>query len=137
MAVIIVHSAFFTPYAVLVIRDAFKSLPRDIEEAATIDGCSAIGAIRRIALFLIAPAATAVFILIFSFSWNEFLFAFVLTSKNAITMPVHIAGTVTTVGVLFYILSVRQLLAVIPPVIMSLLVQRYIVSGLTLGAIKA
>jgi len=58
---------------VLVIRDAFKSLPRDIEEAATIDGCSSIGVIRRIALFLIAPAATAVFILIFSFSWNEFL----------------------------------------------------------------
>lgn len=136
IAVIILHSAFFLPYAVLVLRDAFKSLPREIEEAAMVDGASTMIIMWRIAVPLIAPAIAAVFILLFSFSWNEFLFAFLLTSKNAVTMPVHIAGSVTTIGVLFYTLSVRQLLAIIPPVILAMLIQKYIVSGLTLGAIK-
>ena len=136
IAVIILHSAFFLPYSVLVLRDAFKSLPREIEEAAMVDGASPSTILWRIAVPLIAPAIVAVFILLFSFSWNEFLFAFLLTSKVAVTMPVHIAGSVTTIGVLFYTLSVRQLLAIIPPVILALFIQRYIVSGLTLGAIK-
>lgn len=136
IAVIIIHTAFFLPYAVLVIRDAFKSLPKDIEEAAMVDGASVFTILWRVALPMIAPAIMAVFILLFSFSWNEFLFAFLVTSKYAVTMPVHIAGTVTTIGVLFYTLSVRQLLAVIPPVVLAMLIQKYIVSGLTLGAVK-
>ena len=136
LAVILVHSASFLPYSVLVLRDAFRSLPRDMEEAAMVDGCSESSVLWRIALPLVAPALAAVFILIFSFSWNEFLLAFVLTSRYAVPMTVRLAGTVTTVGVLFYILSTRQLIAVIPPIALGLLVQRYIVSGLTMGAVK-
>jgi len=136
LAVILIHTAFFLPYAVLVSRDAFRSIPIEIEESALVDGCSRFQIFFRIALPLIAPALAAVFILTFAFSWNEFLFAFVLTDRIAVTMPVYIAGTVTTVGVLFDILSVRAMLAIIPPVILGLLVQRYIVSGLTMGAIK-
>jgi multiple sugar transport system permease protein len=137
LAVILVHAVAFLPYAVLVMRDAFKSIPVAIEESAFIDGASTLRVLTTIALPTVAPALTAVFILTFTFSWNEFLFSFVLTSKNAFTIPVRIAGTVTTVGVLFYILSIRQLIAVIPPIILGILVQKYIVSGLTMGAIKA
>jgi multiple sugar transport system permease protein len=135
-AVILIHTAFFMPYAVLVSRDAFKSLPIEIEESALVDGCSRLQVFFRIALPLIAPALAAIYIIIFAFSWNEFLFAYVLTNKAAVTMPVYIAGTVTTVGVLFDVLSVRAILAILPPVILGLLVQRYIISGLTMGAVK-
>ncbi len=136
LSVILIHAAFFLPYAVLVSRDAFRSIPIEIEESALVDGCSRFQIFFRIALPLIAPALAAIFILTFAFSWNEFLFAFVLTDRIAVTMPVYIAGTVTTVGVLFDALSVRAMLAIIPPVILGLLVQRYIVSGLTMGAVK-
>ncbi|MCD6421435.1 MAG: carbohydrate ABC transporter permease [Thaumarchaeota archaeon] len=136
LSVILIHAAFFLPYAVLISRDAFRSIPVEIEESALVDGCSRFQIFFRIALPLIAPALAAIFILTFAFSWNEFLFAFVLTDKIAVTMPVYIAGTVTTVGVLFDALSVRAMLAIIPPVVLGLLVQRYIVSGLTMGAVK-
>ncbi|HDD66544.1 MAG TPA: carbohydrate ABC transporter permease [Nitrososphaeria archaeon] len=136
LSVILIHAAFFLPYAVLISRDAFRSIPVEIEESALVDGCSRFQIFFRIALPLIAPALAAIFILTFAFSWNEFLFAFVLTDRVAVTMPVYIAGTVTTVGVLFDALSVRAMLAIIPPVVLGLLVQRYIVSGLTMGAVK-
>ncbi|MEM4833828.1 MAG: carbohydrate ABC transporter permease [Thermosphaera sp.] len=135
-AVILIHTAFFLPYAVLVSRDAFKAVPVEIEESALVDGCSRLQVFFRVALPLIAPALAAIYIIIFAFSWNEFLFAFVLTNRVATTMPVYIAGTVTTVGVLFDILSVRAILAIIPPIVLGLLVQRYIISGLTMGAVK-
>ena len=136
LSVILLHSLFFLPYAVLVSRDAFRQIPVEIEESALVDGCSRFQVFRMIALPVITPALAAIFIIIFAFSWNEFLFAFILTAKQATTMPVHIAGTVTTVGVLFDILSVRALLTIIPPVLLSLLVQKYIISGLTLGAVR-
>ena len=137
LAVILIHGSAFIPYAVLVARDAFKSLPIAMEESAMVDGASVIKTLVRIALPVVAPALAAIFILTFSFSWNEFLFAFVLTSKDAYTLPIRIASSVTAIGVFFYALSIRQLIAVIPPIILGMLVQKYIVSGLTMGAVKA
>jgi len=137
LAVIIMHAGAFTPYAVLVIRDAFKSLPISMEESAMVDGASLFTILRKIALPIVAPALAAVFILNFSFSWNEYLFAFVLTSKQAVTMPIRLAMTSTSMGIFFAQLSVRQLLSVIPPIAFGIVVQRYIVSGLTMGAMKA
>jgi multiple sugar transport system permease protein len=78
----------------------------------------------------------AIFILIFSFSWNEFLFAFILTSENAVTFPVFIAGSLHAAGVYYWVLSVRQLLAIGPPVVIGVLMQKWIVRGLTLGAVR-
>ncbi|MEM4311292.1 MAG: carbohydrate ABC transporter permease [Nitrososphaerales archaeon] len=136
LSVILIHSVFFLPYAVLVTFSAFKAIPVEVEESALIDGLSRFQAFRVISLRLISPVLAAVFILILAFSWNEFLMAFILTSKNSVPMTVHIAGTITTVGVHFWTLSVRQVLAFTPPFILALLIQKYIVSGLTLGAIK-
>ncbi|MEM3871794.1 MAG: carbohydrate ABC transporter permease [Nitrososphaeria archaeon] len=136
LAVILVHASAFLPYAVLVMRDAFKSIPVAIEESAFLDGASILRVIAGIVLPMVAPAFVAVFILTFTFSWNEFLFAFVLTSKNAFTLPIRIAESITAIGVFFYTLSIRQLIAVIPPIILGMLVQKYIVSGLTMGAVK-
>ncbi|MGD0330710.1 MAG: carbohydrate ABC transporter permease [Nitrososphaeria archaeon] len=136
VAVMLIDATALLPYAVLVLRDAFKSMPPAMEESAFVDGASTLKVLRSIALPLVAPALAAIFILTFAFAWNDFLFAYVLTAAHAYTMPIRLAATATSLGVLFYQLSIRQILAVIPPIILGLAVQKYIVSGLTLGAIK-
>jgi len=136
LAIVLAHAAFFLPYSVLVLRDSFRQLPREIEEAALVDGCGVWQILSRITLPLIAPSLAAVFILIFTFSWNEFLFAFILSSERATTFPVFIAGSLHAAGVYYWVLSVRQLLAIGPPVIVGILLQKWIVSGLTLGAVR-
>ncbi|RJS90965.1 carbohydrate ABC transporter permease [Candidatus Bathyarchaeota archaeon] len=136
LAVILIHTACFMPYAVLVLRDSFKSLPIELEEAAMVDGASVLTILWRIALPLVAPAIAAVFILLFAFSWNEFLLAFILTSSAVIPMPVRLASTVATEGALVWIVCVRQILGILPPLLLAILIHRYIVTGLTLGAIK-
>jgi multiple sugar transport system permease protein len=75
-------------------------------------------------------------LIIFAFTWNEFLFAVAISSDSAITVPVHIAGAIDTRGVQFWFMGVRAMTAMIPPVIIALIAQRYIVRGLTLGAVR-
>ena len=82
------------------------------------------------------PAIAATGLIIFAFAWNEFLFAIAISSKQAITIPVHMAGGVDSRGVQFWFMAVRAMIAMIPPVLIALLAQRFIVRGLTLGAVK-
>ncbi|MEM4312294.1 MAG: ABC transporter permease subunit, partial [Nitrososphaerales archaeon] len=136
LSVILIHSVFFLPYAVLVTFSAFKAIPPEVEEAALVDGASRFQVFRMIALRMISPVLAAVFVLILAFSWNEYLVAFILTSKNAIPMTVHIGATTTTIGVSFDLASVRQILAFTPTFIMALFIQKHIAHGLTLGAVR-
>jgi multiple sugar transport system permease protein len=121
---------------VVILRQAFLDLPVELEESALIDGADHWGAFWRIALPLVAPAIAATGLIIFGRAWNEFLFALAIAAKSAITVPVHMAGTAGTRGVQFWYLAVRQMIAILPPVLIALLAQRYIVRGLTLGAVK-
>jgi multiple sugar transport system permease protein len=101
-----------------------------------IDGCSRLKAMFRIALPLSMPAMVAAGILCFAFSWNEFIFALTLTYDRAATIPLAIAGTKMSQGVQFGMIGVRTILAILPPVVLVMFVQRYLVRGLTLGAVK-
>jgi multiple sugar transport system permease protein len=127
---------FVLPFCVVICRQTFYDLPIELEEAALVDGASHFEAFFRIALPLAMPAIAAAGLIMFAFAWNEYLFAVILTIKNAATMPVHIAGGVDTRGVQFWFVAVRSLIAMIPPVMLALIAQRYIVRGLTLGAVK-
>jgi multiple sugar transport system permease protein len=135
--ILIAANATFTmPFAVLLMRDAFQGIPIEMEEAARVDGASALQVLLHISLPLAAPTLVAAGIISFAFTWNEFLFAFVLSYSRAVPMSVVIAGTQDVMGVQFWYVSTRLLLAILPPAIVVLIVQRYIVTGLTLGAVK-
>jgi multiple sugar transport system permease protein len=136
LSLILVNITFNLPFAIVIMRQAFMDLPVELEEAALVDGASFFGAFWRVALRLAAPAMVATVLIVFAFSWNEFLFALTLGTLNAKTIPVLMAGAVDTRGIQFWFVAVRTLLAIIPPVIIALLAQRYIVQGLTFGAVK-
>jgi multiple sugar transport system permease protein len=136
LALILVNATFIMPFVVVILRQAFLDLPIELEESALIDGADHWGAFWRIALPLVAPAIAATGLIIFGRAWNEFLFALAISAKGAITIPVHMAGTAGTRGVQFWYLAVRQMIAILPPVLIALAAQRYIVRGLTLGAVK-
>lgn len=136
-SLIIVYTAFNLPFVVWMMRGFFSEIPRDLEEAARVDGDSRLGALRRVILPLVTPglAATAVFCLIIS--WNEFLFALTLTQTDAaMTLPVGIAGRVTQYEIEWGVMSAAGVVAMIPILIFALAVQRYLVRGLSLGAVK-
>jgi multiple sugar transport system permease protein len=132
----LLNATFTLPFPVIILSQMFRELPLELEEAARVDGASRFQAFFRIALPLVTPGLVATWILCLAFSWNEFLFALSLTSKSAIPMPVIIAGAEHTQGVQFWFVGVRTLLTMLPPMILALLAQRYIVRGLTLGAVK-
>ncbi len=136
LALILINATFILPFVVVILRQTFIELPVELEEAAMVDGTGFTGAFLRVALPLAAPAMAATGLIIFAFAWNEFLFAITISSKNAITIPVHMAGAVDTRGVQFWFMAVRAMIAMIPPVLLALLAQRYIVQGLTFGAVK-
>jgi multiple sugar transport system permease protein len=135
-ALILVNVTFNLPFAIVIMRQAFVDLPIELEEAALVDGASYFGAFSHIALRLTAPAMAATLLIVMAFSWNEFLFALTLGAREAKTIPVLMAGAVDTRGIQFWFVAVRTLIAIIPPVIIALLAQRYIVQGLTFGAVK-
>jgi multiple sugar transport system permease protein len=135
-ALILLNATFTLPFPVIILSQMFRELPSELEDAARVDGASHLQAFLRIALPLVAPGLVASWIICLAFSWNEFLFALALTTKSAIPMPVIIAGAEHTRGVQFWYVGVRVLLTMLPPTLLALLAQRYIVRGLTLGAVK-
>ncbi len=136
LALILTNATFTMPFGVLIMRDVFKELPKELEESAWVDGASRLQSFWHIALPLAAPAAAAAAVICFAFAWNEFLFALILTYKNAQPITVLIAGVEHTQGIQFWFVATRLLLAILPPTLLALTAQRYIVRGLTFGAVK-
>jgi len=135
-ALILVNATFVLPFAVVIMRQTFQDLPAELEEAAEVDGCSDFMSFWRISLPLAVPTLVAVAAICVAFTWNEFLFALSLTTLKAKTFPVYLAGAEDTRGVQFWFIATRAILALAPPTILALFIQRYIVRGLTFGAVK-
>jgi multiple sugar transport system permease protein len=136
LSLILINATFVLTFVVVIIRQTFLELPIELDEAALVDGAGYWGAFWRVALPLAAPSMAATGLIIFAFTWNAFLFAVTLGSRKAITVPVHIAGAIDTRGVQFWFMGVRDMVVMIPPVMIAIIAQRYIVRGLTLGAVK-
>ncbi len=136
-SLIILYTGFNLPFVVWMMRGFFIEVPRELEEAAMVDGDTRLGVLRRVLLPLVSPglAATAVFCLIMC--WNEFLFALVMTQTDAaMTLPVGIAGRVTQYGIKWGAMSAAGVVAMIPILVFAMAVQKYLVRGLSLGAVK-
>jgi multiple sugar transport system permease protein len=133
---IAVYTAMNLPLVIWLLRDYFQDLPIEIEEASMVDGSSRYGAFFRVALPLAVPGIVVAFLFAFVFAWNEFLFGLTLTIDQAKTLPVQLAGNVTLRGPRYWDIAAQGLVVMLPPLLIALLVGRYIVRGLTLGAVK-
>src|SRR5690242_1652581 len=116
-------------------RGFFEEVPVELEEAAVVDGTSRFGAFTRVALPLVTPGLAASAVLCLLFSWNEFLFALVLSNSQTQTVPIGVAGFVGTVSIDWGGSSAAAVIAMIPVFALGLLAQRFLVRGLTLGAV--
>jgi len=136
LGMIIIYTAFNLPFVIWLMRDYFNSVPQDIEEAAMVDGCSRLETFVRIVLPLAFPGLIVSFLFSFVMAWNEFFFALILTFQKAQTIPLLIAGQSTQRGVEWWNISAMAIITILPALIITLILQRRLVSGLTLGAIK-
>lgn len=137
LALIIINLTFSLPFAIWMLESVIGDLPVEIEEAALIDGCSRLGVIRQIVIPLTAPSIAATAILTFIFSWNEFFFANILTGTTTRTVPVMLISFIGLMGVNWVQMAAAGIVAIVPTIILALLAQRYLVRGLTLGAVKS
>ncbi len=136
-ALILAYSTFSVPFVVWIMAGYFQSVPMELEEAARIDGASRFGAFIRIALPLAAPGlgATAIFTMLNA--WDEFFFALIFTATYASkTVPVALAEFIGRHSVNWGLLVTGGFIASLPPIVLSLLFYRYIVSGITAGGLK-
>lgn len=133
---IAIYTLMGLPFVVWVMRVFIQEIPKSIEEAALIDGCTRMQVLIHIALPLMLPGLAATVVIVFMFAWNEYLFASLLTSSDVRTLPVVAAGTLKPKGISWGTASAAGVLMSVPVVVLALLMQRYLVRGLTFGAVK-
>ncbi len=132
----LVYAALNLPFLTWILMGFFEGIPVDLEWAAMTDGATAWGAFRHIVLPVSLPGLAAAAVLGFILSWNEFLFALVLSGPQTATIPVALAALQTSNGVQIGKVSAGVVLAILPLIIASHFIQRYIVKGLTFGSVK-
>jgi multiple sugar transport system permease protein len=136
-ALAVTYLTFTLPFTIWLMKGYFQAIPRELEEAALVDGCTWPQMMWKILLPASAPGLAAAAIFAFMTAWNDYLFAAILTSSMASkTVPVVVAGFATDVTTERTLMATGGVLAVIPPLLLALLCQRLIVRGLTAGAVK-
>jgi multiple sugar transport system permease protein len=134
---IITYMSFALPYAIWMMAAFFQSVPIELEDAARIDGCSRLGILFRVVIPVSVPGLVSTAMFVFLVAWDEFFYALIFTSTLAAkTVPVAIAEFVGRYVVNVNGMMAGGILAALPPVILALIFQRYIISGLTAGAVK-
>ena len=136
VGMIIVYTAFFTPVAIFFMRSFFLAIPRDLEEAAMVDGCTPFKAFIKIVLPNAAPGLVATFVYAFLFSWDELLFVTNLTQHTAETIPIGIRTFIGNYQERTAQLMAAGVVTTLPVLIAFFATQRWLVKGLTAGAVK-
>lgn len=136
LGLIIANTFAHMPLGLLLLVGAFRDLPAEIEEAALIDGCGLVKLLTTVCAPMIAPTLVAVSLLSFLFSWSEYLFAVILSTTRATPITVGAANFITSYEIRWGQVSAAAVISILPPMILSIVLQRYLVSGLTSGAIK-
>jgi multiple sugar transport system permease protein len=136
IALAIAHTTISLPLSIWLMSSFFEAVPGELEEAAKIDGCSRLGALWRVVIPVTSGGVAVTAIFAFLASWNEFLFALLLTAVRAQTTPVVIANFQTQFGLDWGSMTALAVVYSVPVILLTLLLQRHIVAGLTLGAVK-
>jgi multiple sugar transport system permease protein len=136
IGLILTHTSFALPLVVWLMHGFFQELPRELDEAARIDGASRWTTFLRVALPLTWPGLAVTAVLTIFFSWNEFLFALVLTGPDTQTMPIGVSAFIGTVSVNWGASSAAAVIAMLPMFVIGLAIQRFLVRGLVMGAVK-
>lgn len=137
LSLVITYLAITVPFSIFILTGYFESLPDELDKAARVDGCSRLQTLMLVFLPLALPSLVAVVLFTFLTSWNEFLLALMFTQTPASqTMPIVVASFTSDFTISFSFINAAGVLAIIPPVIIAILFERYIVSGLTAGAVK-
>jgi multiple sugar transport system permease protein len=135
-ALILTHLVVGLPITIWVMIGFFEDIPPDLEDAALIDGCSYYGAFWRVAVPLVKPGIMATAILSFIFSWNNFLFSVILAGRNTRTLPIAVFTMIGYEEINWGPLAAAATMITLPVILLTLIVQRHIVAGLTFGAVK-
>jgi multiple sugar transport system permease protein len=136
VGMILVYTAFFTPVSIYFMRSFFQSIPRELEDAAQVDGCTPFGAFVRVVLPNAAPGLVATFVYAFLFAWDELLFVASLTEHNAETLPLGIRLFIGNYSQYYGQLMAAGVISTLPVVIAFFAAQRWLVRGITAGAVK-
>jgi multiple sugar transport system permease protein len=136
LGLMLIYTTFNLTFGIVIMRDVFGEISRDINDAAKVDGANAWQIFWLIAIPLSAEGLIVTAIIVFSFCWNEALFASALAPQHAATLATFVLASRNTQGVNFNIAAVNTLIAIMPPVLMSLFVHRYLARGLTFGVVK-
>ncbi|MFJ8816493.1 carbohydrate ABC transporter permease [Amycolatopsis thermoflava] len=132
----IAHTTISLPLSIWLMASFFEAVPRELEEAAKVDGCGRLGALVRVVLPVVSGGVAVTAIFAFLASWNEFLFSLLLTAVEAQTTPIVIANFQTQYGLQWGPMTALATVYSIPVILLTLVLQRRIVAGLTLGAVK-
>ena len=133
---IAVYTLTVLPIVIWIMRDQFDTIPIELEQAALVDGCTVWSAFLRIILPIALPGIVAAFILAFVLCWNEYFFASLLTSTYAKTLPVMVASQTGSQGISWWSMAALSTTAIAPLIFIGVFLEKYIVKGLTAGAVK-
>jgi multiple sugar transport system permease protein len=135
-ALVILNLSFVTPFAIWMIKGFIDSLPGEIEEAAMVDGCNRLQLLRYVSVPLIMPGIITSAVFSFIQSWNEFLFALVLTRKESVTLTVGLMGLNAERGIIWEQMAAAGLIIMVPIFVLSLTIRKHFIQGITMGAVK-
>jgi multiple sugar transport system permease protein len=133
---VVMYTAFNLPFAIWLLRGFFRDVPNEIREAAIIDGCTEVQVFLRMVLPLVTNGLVATAVFVFIAAWNEFLFAMALTNANTATAPLAMVAFRNELGVMWDQIGAAALLISSPVVLFAVVMQRYLVRGLTMGSVK-
>jgi multiple sugar transport system permease protein len=136
LGLILAYTVFTLPVSVWMMFAYFRQMPRSMEEAALVDGCTRWEAFRRVALPLAMPGVVAAAVFAFIACWTEFFFALVLTSQNAFTLPTVFRAFIGFQGAQYGEAAALAIVSLGPSILLGVLAQRHLVRGLTLGAVR-
>lgn len=135
-ALVILNLSFVLPYAIWMLKGFIDTLPTEIEEAALVEGCSEAGVLWHVTLPLVIPGMIVAAVFGFIAVWNEFLFAFIITRREAVTLQVGLLNLTGIRGVQWNLMSATGMIVMVPIFVLSFAIRRYFVQGLTMGAVK-